>query len=99
MLMICGILFPIFTSAKTVSQAKAIETANLFFYGNLPVKSGYGVSLKWSSNEIVPATKGGNTAPAFYVFSGNGNQGFVIISGENFISSFVVVKKSLTSVP
>ena len=85
LLILLGILFPFFTSAKTVSKEKAIETANLFFYGNLQTKGGSGVSLKWSSNEIVPATKGGNTAPAFYVFSGNGNQGFVIISGDDVI--------------
>lgn len=85
LLILLGILFPFFTSAKTVSKEKAIETANLFFYGNLPTKGGNSVSLKWSSNEIVQATKGGNTAPAFYVFSGNGNQGFVIISGDDVI--------------
>ncbi len=85
LLILLGILFPFFTSAETVSKEKAIETANLFFYGNLPTKGGSGVSLKWSSNEIVPATKGGNTAPAFFVFSGNGDQGFVIISGDDVI--------------
>ena len=85
MLIICGILFPFLTSAKTVSKAKAIETANLFFYGNIPTKAGSGVSLKWSSNELAPATKSGDTAPSFYVFSGNGNQGFVIISGDDVI--------------
>lgn len=85
LLIICGILFPFLTSAKTVSQAKAIETANLFFYGNIPTKAGSGVSLKWSSNEIVPATKSGETAPTFYVFSGNGEQGFVIIAGDDII--------------
>ena len=85
LLILLGILFPFFTSAKTVSKEKAIETANLFFYGNLPTKGGNSVSLKWSSNEIVPATRSGNTAPAFYVFSGNGDQGFVIISGDDVI--------------
>ena len=85
LLILLGILFPFFTSAKTVSKEKAIETANLFFYGNITTKGGNSVSLKWSSNEIVPATKGGNTAPAFYVFSGNGNQGFVIVSGDDII--------------
>ena len=85
MLMICGILFPFFTSAKTVSQAKAIETANLFFYGSIPTRAVDGVSLKWSSAEIAPATKSGDASPAFYVFSGNGEQGFIIISGDDII--------------
>ena len=83
MLMICGILFPFFTSAKTVSQAKAIETANLFFYGSIPTRAVNGVSLKWSSAEIAPATKSGDESPAFYVFSGNDEQGFVIKFFDN----------------
>ena len=78
-------LFPSIASAKTVSQAKAIETANLFFYGNIPTKAGSGVSLEWNSRAIIPATKSGDSSPAFYVFSGNGEQGFVIVSGDDVI--------------
>ncbi len=85
LLAFCGMLLPFVTSAKAVSQAKAIETANLFFYGNLPTRGSIGLTLKWNSNEIVPATKGGDTAPAFYVFSGNRGQGFVIVAGDDII--------------
>jgi hypothetical protein len=86
LLFIVAAILPGTLFCKVVTPSRALETANQFFYGNAATKAGSGLSLLWSSRDFYPATRGISDEPAFYVFSGNGNRGFVIVAGDDIIS-------------
>ena len=86
LLFIVAAILPGTLFCKVVTQSRALETANLFFYGNAATKAGSGLSMVWSSSDLYPATRGASDEPAFYVFSGNGSKGFVIVAGDDIIS-------------
>jgi hypothetical protein len=86
LLFIVAVILPGTLFCKVVTPSRALETANLFFYGNAATKAGSGLSMVWSSSDLYPATRGASDEPAFYVFSGNGNRGFVIVAGDDIIS-------------
>ena len=86
LLFIVAAILPGTLFCKVVTPSRALETANQFFYGNAATKAGSGLSMVWSSSDLYPATRGASDEPAFYVFSGNGSKGFVIVAGDDIIS-------------
>ncbi len=86
LLVLAVIILPITVSGKVVTQSKALEIANKFYYGQISTKGiANELKLKWSSNEIIPNTKSTDNAPAYYLFVPASNKGFILISGDDVI--------------